>query len=410
MRWNDQRQLLGLIAAAFGILQGCGSEFTEVESDPSETGSCNGPGAFSDSYDDGVLDDLFRSAGTAGAIEERDGVIAFAARESYTDARRVSRFAVDLRGSAAVIEVPRTLEADKGKQTYLALDSADGSGLWMGRLGNDLRLEVRDGEAQSSNSTSYDAGLHRWWRIAERQGVVSFDTGPDGVSWDTQYQAPAPVFVQSAYLTLGISDDGQGELPREAQFDNLNPQGGSFCRFGDLTLSSDGPLDRDWGVSQRDDCTPTIVNGKLEAFIPVGHVGECVYATWKGFALRGQSVTFSFSEMPPAAEGTRVTLGLRFGDTDNLTFSQENGQLSVSTTLGTVKSSGGGALGPGPAWLRIRDTDGRLVFEASNDGTNFESMHELIVDSLPEAFDVQLRLHAYRAVVEDSRLVLDRIN
>jgi hypothetical protein len=32
MRWNDQRQLLGLMATAFGILTGCGSEFAESQS------------------------------------------------------------------------------------------------------------------------------------------------------------------------------------------------------------------------------------------------------------------------------------------------------------------------------------------------------------------------------------------
>src|SRR5690606_26861133 len=45
-----------------------------------------------------------------------------------------------------------------------------------------LVYEVQPGEHYAS---VYDAGLHRWWRIRERQGVLYWETSPTCETWTT---------------------------------------------------------------------------------------------------------------------------------------------------------------------------------------------------------------------------------
>jgi len=75
----------------------------------------------------------------------------------------------------------------------------------------------------NSTSITFDATLHRWWRMRESNGNVYFDTAPDGKNWTQQHSIQTPAFVSAALnASFGIGVLGIAPSGGVAIFDNLN--------------------------------------------------------------------------------------------------------------------------------------------------------------------------------------------
>jgi len=76
-------------------------------------------------------------------------------------------------------------------------------------------------------SLPYSASQHALWRIREYNGVVLWETSPDGSAWTTQgTAATARLFsFQSVNVLLAADTFGEGSPdPGRARYSNLNVQ------------------------------------------------------------------------------------------------------------------------------------------------------------------------------------------
>lgn len=400
------------------LLAGCGEEFEPSDSGP-DGAPCNGPGALSDDFEDGELSDAFRSSvyGTGMVIEEAGGSLVFSPTDSGGSGSFESRYAINLRGSVVTVEVPSPGAGFKGRTVSLSLVQGNTSSILMAASddlqspgSSKLRFEVTSDEGSTKDSTPFDPAAQRWWRIGEKDGVLSFGTSPDGAAWTTYGEVPAPAFVDASNLRLGMSDSAK-VLPAEAvRFDNLNPQGGSFCGVERLHETFDQEPDQSWVTVESGKCALTVAGGKLDVTVPPSSVGECSLKSRHGYDLRGRAVTFAFGGLPAESPGTSVSVSLTSGDSDHLTLEHRQGKLTATSLLGSATSTGALALGSGPAWWRIRESAGRVEFELSSDGESFQSVHSLLVDALPARFAVSLRFYVNFAVPEPKSVIVDGIN
>jgi hypothetical protein len=75
----------------------------------------------------------------------------------------------------------------------------------------------------SDTNIVYDATAHRWWRIVESSGNLSFDTSPDGTTWTTRRTVIGHGMDLSVVrVLLGAGRNTAVGAPFYAYFDNLN--------------------------------------------------------------------------------------------------------------------------------------------------------------------------------------------
>ncbi|MCK6536387.1 MAG: hypothetical protein L6Q84_25745 [Polyangiaceae bacterium] len=400
------------------LLAGCGEEFEPANSGP-DGASCNGPGALSDDFEDGELNDAFRSSafGTDMVIEEADGTLVFSPTDSGGSGSFESRYAINLRGSSVVVEVPNPGASFKGRSISLSLVEGTTASILMAASDDlqspgtsKLRFEVTTEEGSTKDSAPFDPVAQRWWRLGEKDGVLSFAASPDGAAWTTLGEVPAPAFVDASNLRLGMSDSAKVVPVGAVRFDNLNPQGGSFCGIDRLRETFDQEPGQSWAKVESGKCAITVAGGALAATLPPSSGGECSLKSRHGYDLRGRAITFAFGGLPAEAPGTSVSVSLTSGDSDHLTLEHRQGKLTATSLLGSATSTGALALGSGPAWWRIRESAGRVEFELSSDGESFQSVHSLLVDALPARFAVSLRFYVNFAVPETKSVIVDGIN
>ena len=89
---------------------------------------------------------------------------------------------------------------------------------------NNLFGNIRtDGGSITVFTTPFDAALHRFWRIAEANGFVVWETSVDGVRWETQGSRPTTFSVEAVATTIvGYPNQGSGAYTLE--LDNYNLQ------------------------------------------------------------------------------------------------------------------------------------------------------------------------------------------
>jgi hypothetical protein len=381
--------------------------------------ACNGPGALSDTFEDGELSDAFASwvYGTGTVVEESGGMLVLTPGDGGGSANRESRYAVDLRGGFAVVEVPEVSGGLSGRSLSLAVRRDNDSSITMTALedfqnpGSEiLNFDVVTSAGSAKGSVPYDPTEHRWWRIGEQDGILSFGASPDGKNWTKHHEAPAPPFVAAALLRLAMNDKAKLTPVGPFRFDNLNPKAGAFCGIDRLVESFDAELGEAWAMAEDNDCTATAAGSSYEALVQPGGYGTCSITTRHGYDLAGRGITWAFDDSPAVESGITVTVSLTSGDSDKLTLEHYKGQLAATVSIGSVSSNGSVELAGGPSWWRIRESAGRLELEVSGDGKTFDSVTSVIVGELPARFKASVSLRVSSAQPADTKLVLRSIN
>jgi len=88
-----------------------------------------------------------------------------------------------------------------------------------------LRMFERVGaNTPMTTAITYNPGPHRWWRIRESAGTLSWETSPNGSSWTAHATRPTDFDCGTAYVIFaaGVWDTWTGGAT-EAAIDNVNP-------------------------------------------------------------------------------------------------------------------------------------------------------------------------------------------
>jgi hypothetical protein len=66
-----------------------------------------------------------------------------------------------------------------------------------------------------------DPPPHGWWRLREADGVVSWETSPDGMVWQTHHAEPVPFSLTEVDISFGATNLADEDVGR-VRFDNYN--------------------------------------------------------------------------------------------------------------------------------------------------------------------------------------------
>lgn len=176
-------------------------------------------------FDDGVIDTAAwliygDVAATQGALACVLGEGAVAA-DTYVGIQ--TRAPIDLGNGRVVVEVLDTVDPDTNAQTTLHAFSDDTTGLSVKQENGSLRCQLSDGTTSTVlSSVPYDRTEHRFWQLRTADGVVYWETSPDGARWVTHVMRSVAGFRSDA-VHVGIeSGTYQPEsAPGRSIFDNL---------------------------------------------------------------------------------------------------------------------------------------------------------------------------------------------
>ena len=152
----------------------------------------------------------------AGAIAAgvTGGVLRFAPAAEGGDNAWVKSVEFDISDGRVALRVP-TLTTDGDCEAYVTLLAA----VVQHRMRFDgVRLRTPGGSA-----ITYDPEVHAWWQIRNQDGVLHFETSPDGITWSQIDQIPTGLDATRVRIEIGISVADAGAATRgEFAIDDLD--------------------------------------------------------------------------------------------------------------------------------------------------------------------------------------------
>ncbi|MYR46586.1 hypothetical protein [Streptomyces sp. SID5910] len=181
-----------------------------------------------DTFNDGVVSEaLWPDA--YGGVTETGGRARVPTASDY--AALQSAPAWQLEGSGLFVEVPKVpalvAPATATTASFQVLSGVEGTsaGFTYDAAAGTLRL-VSNVSYWDDNAVAlpYNATAHRWWRITETAGTLTWATSPDGLTWTTRRTLPTPAWVIGA-TTLQLDTPAYSNDPASTayvEYDNLN--------------------------------------------------------------------------------------------------------------------------------------------------------------------------------------------
>lgn len=142
---------------------------------------------------------------------------------TYTQVRSQAQY--NLTASYAYAEVPAVSTGDASADTIFGVMIDDNNQLAFIQEGGNLILRSRSGGANSDTSIAYSSTTHRWWRISESGGTISWDTSPDRITWTSRRTLAAPFAVTAIKPYFEAGWWAGAPSLTNAFFDNLNTSG-----------------------------------------------------------------------------------------------------------------------------------------------------------------------------------------
>lgn len=142
----------------------------------------------------------------------------------------------DVTGTSVSVEVPKTASTATSADTFLQLDLDGNNHLDIVVEGTTIFFQKLVAGVKNNISTAtYSATAHRWWKISESGGVVTWWTSSDGRIWASQ----GTELVSNLFAVTALQADiGAGTYQSEvnpgfAYFDNFNiTKGAKFNNSG----------------------------------------------------------------------------------------------------------------------------------------------------------------------------------
>jgi hypothetical protein len=131
----------------------------------------------------------------------------------------------DLTESEMRVELVRPLNAAEGLRAGMAAQEASGEyvAIWV----DDDEVECvqsAGGIFTRLEHVPYNPVAHRWLRLRETAGALSWQVSPDGVEWTTLYRSGSPIDATAVQLLVGTSVGAVVASPGFAVLDNFNVQ------------------------------------------------------------------------------------------------------------------------------------------------------------------------------------------
>jgi hypothetical protein len=257
-----------------------------------------------------------------------------------------------------------------------------------------LRL---DGDAELVGASGdYDAEADRFVRIREAAGTIHWETSPDRVAWTELYSRATPMDASAVRVELYARGQGPEQL---AWFDDLNvPAAGVARRCPPGQLHDDFDDGRIALVWKRwfgaGSCSVEERNGRVELSLGGTPFAMCGLVSSSALDFRDASLSFS---LDPGAQSTGVAA---FADLSHFRLAGITDRIEVRVVNERVRMRI--TRKPSPAeseverfsaelayeasemqYLRLRESNGRIHWEASPEGVNWS----LLAES-PTAIDV----------------------
>jgi hypothetical protein len=194
-------------------------------------GSSCGPGSVaevSDGFEAGPFDPQWQLWNDEGASVAQDNElvlsIALGTMTRYAGVSSTSTYSL---ASCAVTVKLAHPPTSAGTIAFLKLNDGGRSNyLWTYvSIGIPNRLVFgyrKDGIEAQEVETMLDASEQRYWRIAEKNGEIVWQTAPDGEAWVTARQEPSPFPIDQVRINLGAGSETTIATATEARFDDLN--------------------------------------------------------------------------------------------------------------------------------------------------------------------------------------------
>ncbi|MDT0387808.1 hypothetical protein [Streptomyces dubilierae] len=363
-----------------------------------------------DTFDDGVVDTAKwpsnYNTGPGGDPIETDGrarvvcdtgFSAFTSDNTYT-----------LAGSAAWVETYPPAAGGAASEAWAQLlitSSTSGTDaiFEVNAVSGLLTMAVRTGYFDPGATTlAYDSTAHRWLRISEAGGTLTWATSPDGLTWTTRRTAAAPAWVADADLEIQLITHRDGGAADFAEFDNFNITP-STAVFADLVDDFDAAS---VDTVKWPDNYNTAPGGALPdqpsgvARVPCDE-GFAAYASAPIYRLQGSAAHVQLT--PPPGPGHLESYAQLLIVSDvmgtQIVFEVDaaTGMLTMATHVDYFDANAA-AVPYDPvahAWLRIREDASVLSWDTSPDGREWTTRHSTDAPSWIAQNNLQVQLLAH---------------
>lgn len=285
-----------------------------------------------------------------------DGQLVVPATTSFVGAYSAATW--DLTSSSCTLEIvqaPRTGTAG----TYFVLEAS---------AGNDVRFIIETGTISArykvanvetvQASAAFDLVAHRWWRISESAGTITWSTSRDGLTWTTftTWAMAGAWSAAAVQVQISAGQDGGVTTPDLAA-DNLNLPPDTSRATTTLTGTTGTVVSTAAAATTISPSYPslTLAAGETGAYYAVLHVRGAgrVVATPAGWSVVG-----SFASTNTSAEAAGV------GPTRTWVFKRTSTSALAGSASFTISAQATSGVAQG--WIR--------AYQASGTGLRFEEL------------------------------------
>jgi len=379
---------------------------------PIYTGKCGSTGAIRDNFDDGAIDNEWR---TTGMASEANGVLSVTPNSSQTFSGYLSKHRVDLTGTNVEVEVPQMLDTTSNAIAALYLVADPNHYLAITQVHGKLNAEWADGGGATDVNATYDPVNQKWWRISEASGKVTFEISADGATYSLLSTITTPTWVNDVVIALGGYSDGvvtHGTVAYDNLDEKLDLAG--WCKadtFTDNFMRSS--VGYDWTArftptTGAAGCIPSVNNGAHfdQSGIPNS---RCWLASGHGYDLAGSRVYAHVPSIVTTKPGWTTFLRaisdnvsdamLIAWDTGNL-CAQIRSETPICRPYDMAKD----------LYWRIGEAGGTLVFDASPDATVWTPVATVPVPFALNALEIQVGTEATTSFAGTVGLVVSGYN
>ncbi len=398
----------GLVAAlAAGASSGCsllvdsdvGVRAGSDQPDAGAGAACGTVGRLQDDFEDDEMLPRWLAFSTGGFVGEPvpvagklrvsflGGVPADAAEVSQAE----SHFAYDLRGESVTVRVDR-VDSIWSSNLMIRRPRSDGAAIGIGTRGADLTAwtVTPPDPAVAFASDAYDPARHRYWRIRESGGAVELETAGDDRRFERFARLDDAAFpLDNVLVTLSVASDAASDSDGFVEFDDFNRDAVATpaCPMGDLSDSFTTPAPAALWRDRSSGCDFHTGDGSLIA--DAEGTLDCQLVSAKAYSMEGGgAIAVEVARFPGA--GAELVLDVVDGRRHSVSFRQKDSVLRMELYDGeSIVQDQELANAIDGQWWRVRESDGDLVMEISQDGTDFAPVHTFEPDGLIDLAEVR---------------------
>ena len=270
--------------------------------------NCGRTGIYRDDFELGKLGSKWLVDAPGGGLALTNGQVV----ASPSDGARswlFGRYTVDGTEATTQVEIVSNNFASAQANAVLSYGHDSANFIQFGFTVDDLfMLTSVDANALVTLIAKHDAQQHRFLRIVERNGLLTFQTSPDGAIWTDQATFNTPAFIDNVSVGVGIFDGPGGSLT----FDNIDTTFASqWCPSASLVDDfDDSDIGREWLQGTGEGCALTHATGRAWLELDDPTAASCLYASSKAFDAGDSSVSVNVPAIANSVPSLRVYLRL----------------------------------------------------------------------------------------------------